>query len=395
MRWYIFILTALTIIFIGTAPRFSLLVLFEEISGDLDLNLVQVGAVWGMDSLAGFFMSLPGGLLLDRLGIKRSAIIVCILGGILCASRGLSNDFAGLATTTLIYGLFAAVTIPLAPKVVAIWFGGKHVGLFNAILFVVLVLGQMLGTRFSATVFSPLLGGWRNVLFAFGLPPVLIGLLWFSIKDISRSESAIKHSLSAFKETFFKAIRIKELWFLGLILFAQLGSSLAVNSYLPLYLRNIGWSADRADMMFTMMLGAGAAGIIPVALISDRLRARKLILGLAMVFATLSLGLMTIVQSTIGITILLVINGILRATVAPLLNTLLIELRDVRTEYVGTAVGVMYTIGMVGGFVLSPLGNSFAGIGVGAPFAFWSILSALSITALLFVREKKENPSYL
>jgi cyanate permease len=391
LRWYILALTALTIIFVGGASRFSLLVLFGEIAADLDLNLVAIGTIWGMDSLAGVFISIPGGLLLDRFGIKRSAIAVCLLGGVFCALRGLSGGFFGLAATTLIYGLVAAITITLAPKVTAIWFKGKHLGLINAVLFVVLVFGQMFGTRFSASVFSPLLGGWRNVLFAFGVPSILIGLLWFVARGGTRHDTGsgvVERSAREFRSILSRVIRIKGLWFLGLLLFAQLGSNLAVNSYLPLYLRGIGWSADSADSALTLMIGVSCLGIIPVALISDRLRMRKLIVVFTMLLMAVSLGLMFIARDH-SITTLLIITGLLRAIPGPILNTLVIELEEVQREYVGTAVGMMYTIGMIGGFVLPPLGNSFASISPALPFVFWAVLYGLSVLTLFFVKESK------
>ena len=76
-------------------------VLFKEISEDLGLSLVQIGTVWGISSLAGIFVSILGGVLTDRFGIKHIVGIFCILVGITVALRGLCDSFLALASESL------------------------------------------------------------------------------------------------------------------------------------------------------------------------------------------------------------------------------------------------------------------------------------------------------
>src|SRR4030042_5900639 len=96
-RWYLFVLAAFTAFFITGMNRFSMLVLFSEMATDLDLSLVQIGTVWGMDALGAFFICIPGGLLLDRFGIKKTAAVFCIAAGMARALRGLAGDFCAPA----------------------------------------------------------------------------------------------------------------------------------------------------------------------------------------------------------------------------------------------------------------------------------------------------------
>ena len=68
-RWYIMALTlAATFLVIGV-NRLCMPVLFKEIAADLNLDLVAVGAVWGVDPLAGVFMSPPSGFIFDPFGV--------------------------------------------------------------------------------------------------------------------------------------------------------------------------------------------------------------------------------------------------------------------------------------------------------------------------------------
>ena len=128
-RWYILTLTMLTYAIIAGIARLCMPVLFKQIADDLHLSVTAVGAVWGMDPLAGVFIGLPAGLLADRFGVKRTITIVCILAGVFGALRGLSVNFLTMAMTMFLFGLMAASTPSIVPKVTAEWFSGKRLGL--------------------------------------------------------------------------------------------------------------------------------------------------------------------------------------------------------------------------------------------------------------------------
>jgi len=82
-------------------------VLFSELSNELGLSIVQIGTVWGLGSVAGIFSILTAVLLADRFGAKRILTIACLLAGVFGALRGISDNFAGLTITSLLFGLAA------------------------------------------------------------------------------------------------------------------------------------------------------------------------------------------------------------------------------------------------------------------------------------------------
>jgi MFS family permease len=124
----------LTYAIVAAAERMCLPVLFNEISADLGLNLVSVGAIWGIDPLAGIFIGLPAGLLADRFGIKRTLTVICLLAGVLSALRGFSFNFITLAATTFLFGMVASMTPSIVPKTTAVWFSRSYLGITNALL---------------------------------------------------------------------------------------------------------------------------------------------------------------------------------------------------------------------------------------------------------------------
>jgi cyanate permease len=379
----------LTYAVIVGAERMCMPVLFKEISVDLGLSMMAIGMIWGMDPLAGVFVGLPGGLLADRFGVKRTLIVICTLCGVFGALRGLSNNFAGMAATMFLFGLAVAMVPSIVPKVTAVWFSRRYLGLTNALINIAWAIGAMTATMFSATALSPLLGGWRNVLFLFGTPGILIGLLWFATgREPHESElPATSVSEVPFRQALSRVVRIKDVWIIGLITLTQWGANTGLIGYLPLYLRGIGWTPTQADSALTVLSGVSCVGVIPMVLLSDRLGTRKGVLIFSSIVMPISLGLLPFAHGS-TVWMLLIIGSLVRMGGTALFNTLILEIKGVGGTYGGTAIGLASTMGMFGAFMAPPLGNRLADINLGLPFIFWALLSALALIGFFFIKER-------
>lgn len=393
-KWYILFLTMLTYAIVAGVSRLCMPVLFKEISGDLNLDVTAIGAVWGMDPLAGVFIGLPSGLLADRFGIKRTLTVLCILAGVFGALRGFSANFIALAATMFLFGLMAAASPSVVPKVTAEWFSGQRLGLANAMLNVAWSIGAMFATQFSATVFSPLLGGWRNVMFLYAVPAVGLGLLWlFTGREPDKTENPeLLTTKIPFRQSLSHIIRIKEVWIIGLATLTNWGASMGFVGYLPLYLRNSGWNPASADSTITVLSLMMCLGSIPMVLLSDKLKTRKGVLVICIGALVGCLALLPFVNTT-GVWLLIAISGFLRAGAGSLFNVMIFETQGVGSAYGGTGIGLASTISMLGAFLAPPLGNSLAGISSSLPFIFWACLAASGIPILFLIKTKKSPTS--
>jgi MFS family permease len=387
-KWYALGLAMLAYGVVTGLDRMCLPVLFKEISQDLGLSMVSIGTIWGMDPLAGVFISLPGGLLADRFGVKRTLTVACLLAGIFCALRGFSQSFLTMAATGFLFGLMATVVFTVAPKTTAVWFSRSQLGLTNALLQVSMTIGSMSATMLSATVLSPLLGGWRNVLFLLGAPAVIIALLWFftgrepekrELPDPASSSVPLGQALS-------RVIRMKEVWILGLIQLTFMGSMTGFGGYLALYLRNIGWTNVASDTAVTLQGATGLIGMVPMVLLANRLHAQKPVFIFSMLALTLGLIILPFVQGS-WVYVVLILSGLLRSGAPALCNTLIIQVKGIGSTYGGTAMGLTTTIGMIGSFAAPPLGNSLADISPGLPIIFWGALALVSLPLSLFLKD--------
>ena len=373
-------------------PQMCMPVLFKEISTDLGLDLVQVGIIWGMIPLSGMFVILFGGYLSDRFGTKRVLVIGCFLTGLAGILRGLSDSFVTLSATMFLFGLLQIITSPALIRASTIWFPGKHLGLANGVLSMSMGFGFLLSSMISATILSPLLGGWRNVLIAYGIASIVISVLWFFTRNDPQPEDIkVENETSlSLKETLFKVIRIKRIWILGVIVMWQIGCVQGMLGYLPIYLRDMGWNAATADGAMATFHGLSTIFTVPIVLLSEKIGSRKIILFTTTLMTAVGVGILAIGSGS-NVWIAMVVAGIVRDGFMALQMTMLLEIKEIGTRYAGTAIGLIHTISRVGEIVSPPIGNSLADIDPRYPFILWSGMAVVALIGFTFLKEQKRS----
>jgi len=290
-KWLVLTLAAFTFTFVVAIPQMSLPVLFDEISADLGLSLVQVGWIWGFGSVMGILVGLIGGPLGDRFGPRRTLTVACLLIGMAGAARGFSNGFAMLAITMLITG-FALWLIPMnIHKTCGIWFPRAQLGMANGVVSVGMALGFLTGSLLAATVFSPLLGGWRNVLFVYGAVAILFGALWWLSAENAKDESRRGNQMISYRNAIGQVMRLRNLWVLCIAIAGVSGCVNGLLGFLPLYLRDLGWQPAVADGTLASFHAASLLFAVPIALLSDRIGSRRGVLITAMLLIGSGTGL--------------------------------------------------------------------------------------------------------
>lgn len=387
---YAFWLSFLSYAFVGGAIRLCLPPLFPEISASLNLSKTQIGTIWGMDPLAGFFVSLWAGLLIDRFGIKRTLSAVCICSGIAGALRAVCKGFGCLSSTMFLFGVFATMVPTMGPKVTSIFFMGRNLGSINGMMQLGMTGGSIIGTLFAATVVSPLVGGWRGVLVLYAIPPMVIGALWFAaggkMDKARKSVSGVP-----FREALQRVVRRKEIWCIGISSMGLQAAFVGIAGYLPSYLRTIGWTSFAADAALSVFAAISAATAFPISFASDRIGSRKLILIPLLLGSSVSLFFFPLEHRQL-LWLLIAINGISRGAVFPLSMSLLVEQRGIGPRYAGTASGAVLSLGMLGAFAAQPLGMYVAEqFGESSAFVAWGIVSFVTVFPLFFVHEERRS----
>ncbi len=394
-KWYILTLVVLTNIIVVAMPAMGISVLAKEISQDLDLNLVQVGVVWGVGSLPAILTSLLAGAIGDKVGPKRVLIVGSLLAGLLGAARGLTVDFLSMTVIVILLGALIPFVTLNSIKTAGQWFPTYQLGLANGLISMGMALGFLLGSLLSATTFSPLLGGWRNVLIAYGVAGALFSIPWFFARTLPLHHHVTGQGMSI-RVAIRHVARLKNIWLLGLALFGVGGCIQGMLGYLPLYLREISWPPLHADGALSAFHTISMIFVLPIALWSDRLRSRKRLLLIAALMVVLGAGLLSF-ASGIWIWLAVLLAGFVRDAFMAIFITKTIETEGVGPAYAGTATGFTMAISGIGNAIAPPLGNSLAVWWPGAPFALWSALAAVGLICLSFVKGKTHtiNPLVL
>lgn len=387
-RWYILAMVTASGTLVATILYSCMPVLFKEISDDLGLSLVEIGTIWGLGSLAGIFVSIIAGVLSDRFGVKLVLSVFSILTGITGALRGISNSYAILAATVFINGIFRMIVPVTLTKTIGIWFKGEKLGLAMGISAMGMGLGLMLGPLISATILSPILGGWRNVMYFYGAISVGMGILWILLgREPDQGEATnVTSEKIPFRLAFSKLIRFKTLWIMGLILFLRQGCMIGMTGYLPLYLREQGWGVASADGVLAIYFAVSTICVVPLSYLSDKIGSRKAILYPGVLVTMACVALLPVVEGSV-IWILIVCAGIFMDSFMSISVTMLVETQGLKMVHTGTAIGIVFSIANIGIAASPPIGNSLASINPGAPFYFWSFLALLALLPLVLAKE--------
>jgi NNP family nitrate/nitrite transporter-like MFS transporter len=388
-RWYVLALAALTNTLTVAIPVMCLPVLFDEISEELGLSLVQVGLVWGIGSLPGIFTSLVAGAIGDRFGAKRILSVGCLLVGLAGALRGLSNDFVTLVATVSLFGLLSPMIVMNVTKTCGVWFSQQQLGLASGVVSMGMALGFMTSSMTSATLLSPWLGGWRNVLFFYGVIAMAISIPWYFSRPAPSDVgvSTAETNPGTLRQTMSHVVRIRNVWLLGFTLLGIGGCIQGTLGYLPLYLRRLGWPEAAADGALAAFHAVSMTFVVPIALWSDRLDSRKRVLRTAALMIIMGVGLLSIVD---GIMVWGAVSmaGLVRDGFMAVFMTMVIETEGIGATYAGTATGLVMVFSGLGNLIAPPLGNSLANIAPGLPFIFWAALATAGFLVLYLLKER-------
>ena len=386
-RWYVLGLGVATVFFAFAVATACMPVLFSEIADKLDLSIVQIGTVWGASSMAGIFSILLAGMAADRFGARRTIFAGCLIAGVFGAARGLSDSFATLTITSLLFG-FASEAVPVVVvKNTSQWFHGRGLGTAQGIITAGVASGMMLGAMLSATVLSPLLGGWNNVLILYGALTILVGLAWLlTVKETDRADETIVQDRLTPRQSLSHLLHVRGVWLIAIGMLGFAGCNKGVTGYLPLYLRSNGWTAEGADGALAALNAAGAVAAIPLTLLSDKIGLRKAILIPGLVITVVSSGLLSVVTGQAA-WVLAIMIGAVRDMIWAMAATMTVETKGVGLAYAGTAVGIVHTFTRIGYAIAPPIGNSFEEIQPGLAYVFWAAMSAIGVLSFLMVKE--------
>jgi len=255
---------------------------------ELGLDAVTLGIVFSAFSWTYAAAQIPGGILLDRIGVRITYFLSVTIWSVFTLLQGLVSNAWTLIACRMGLGLAEAPAFPSNSRVLATWFPQAE----RASATGVYSIGQYFGLAFLSPLLFWIAGsyGWRTLLVIVGAAGILFGCAWYALYRDPRESRANKAELDHITAGggFATATRTKFQWsHIGFLLRQRqiVGSSIgqfASNSTLvffltwfPTYLateRQMGWI--KVGFFTILPFIAACVGVVSGGLLSDHLLRR-------------------------------------------------------------------------------------------------------------------------
>ena len=199
-RARIFILTLVTVgTMINYLDRTVISVAAPLLSKDLGLSAALMGVAFSAFSWTYAAAQIPGGVLLDRFGVRLTYYWSVTLWSLCTVLQGLSAGLGSLVGARLALGIAEAPAYPSNSRILSMWFPqaerARATGVYS--------VGQYFGLAFLSPVLFWVAGsfGWRALFVIVGIIGVLFGLAWwFAYRDPHESDRVNSQELAYIAE---------------------------------------------------------------------------------------------------------------------------------------------------------------------------------------------------
>jgi MFS family permease len=337
----------------------------------LHISHTQAGMLMSLALLPAIVLSFPGGLLVDRFGVRITGIVslvIMMLGTVMVA---MGNGYWMLSLGRLVVGLGVVVLVVALPKTITTWFAGHEIGLAMGVYHTAFPLGTILALNFAGILAYGL--GWQVPIWVSAvLCAVALLLFIIFIRDRKGEQSeTLKpvNLLGTIKEAGWK------IWCVGIAWAFFAGCTISYFTYAPDYFISSGKDVAQAGLIASAPMFGSIVLAALVGMLVDRLGKKWLFVVIGL--AGIALMLFLIPRFTNHAALLAVSMGIFIAMFTPASFAMP---ADILTERVrGIGFGIILTCQGFG----NVLGPAIAGIFRDITGDYlWSFV-ALSAMALL------------
>jgi cyanate permease len=335
---------------------FSLPAYLSSIIEQMGLTGTQAGVLVGAVPLTYIPLALFSGVVIDRVGPGRGLATGVLIYGVAQIGRSFAPGFPSLLSFTLLIGVGAtAITFGL-PKLVSGLFPSARTGPPSSIYLLGASAGSAGVFAVGRPILGPVLGGWRPLFFWSGIVAVIYAVVWFAIawragiddytseQDLSFSTDSISHDLRLI-------LSHRELQLIVIIGMMNLLINHGTQGWLPTVLESRGLPPNLAGQTTSVFVAAFAVGVSLVPIVADRYSAR----GAAVVTcgSFIFFGTLGIVVGDIHFLMFagVVVTGIGTGGLSPLIRAIPPDLDGVGARLTGTAMGFIFAVGEIGGFL--------------------------------------------
>ena len=352
--------------------------LAPAIAEDLGLSPAQTGLMVAVPTLAGAVLRVAGGLLVDRIGPKRSGAIsqVIVIAGLFIAWLAGVSSFAGTLALGVILG-FAGASFAIALPLASRWYPPEHQGKAMGLA------GMGNSGVVLAALFAPGLAklfGWNAVLGLACIPLTIVFFVYLAMAKDAPNAPAPKRLVD-----YFQPLKTADAWWLMAFYAVTFGGFVGLAASLPVYFTDqfhltpvtAGYCTAACVFAGSLVRPLGGA-------LADRIGGVR---ALTIVFVIAAFALAGVPQATaIPAALAFFVIAMLALGIG---NGSVFQLVPQRfSAEIGLMTGLVGMAGGVGGFTLaSSLGIARQWTGSFAPaFHLFAALTIAALVALVLVK---------
>ena len=353
---------------------FSLPAYLGPVIDDLGLSGTEAGVLVGAIPLVYVPLGLASGYLVDRIGPRIALAVALVIIGGAQLLRAVAESFPSLLLATMLIGVGGTgVTFGL-PKLAADLFPADRVGTAATVYLVPSYLGTAAAFGLGRPLIGPFLGGWRPLFLASGLVVLAYAGLWTAavvaarVSGTAAARTEPTEEGRSFLDDLGAVVGSRAMWLLVAIGTMYLFTLHGLQGWLVTILEAGGSSPAVAGTIASLLVVAQIAGVLAIPPLADRHdRRREAVIGAGVCCVLGPLGLLVLVGGGWLAIFPVALIGLGVGGLSPLVRALPVELEGIGPRLTGTAVGLVFAVGEIGGFLgpvivgaLNDLTGSFA-----------------------------------
>ncbi|WP_435183363.1 MFS transporter [Halobellus sp. EA9] len=341
---------------------FSVPAWLDVVVADFGLTSTQAGLLTGAIPLTYVPVALFSGVVTDYVGPYRAIGAGLVLFESAQVGRAAADTFPVLLALTVLVGIGGTAMTFGLPKLVSELFPPAESGTPSSIYVVGSLAGTAAAFSIGRAVLGGPLGGWRPLFRYTGLAVLAYAVCWWLV--VRRTPlDAVRHavdaddredlpSVAALRRDLARVLSNRSMRLLVVVGVVYLLVTHGLQNWLATVLQSRGVGAALSASLVSGFVAAQAAGTLFVPTLSDRLGARGSVIAGCATLCSVGTGALLFAPVPLAVPVVgALVVGFGVGGLSPLVRMVPPELDGVGPELTGTAVGLVFAVGELGGFL--------------------------------------------